>query len=107
VNPDFRDMLSALCDAGADFLVIGACALAAHGFPRATGDLDLWVRPTPENAERVYRAPGTFGAPMSRIRASDFYSPDVDYQIGVAPRRIDIAHPVSPIDGGVSRVASD
>lgn len=90
MNPDFRDMLSALCDAGADFLVIGAYALAAHGFPRATGDLDIWVRPTPENAQRVWNALRSFGAPTSRLRPNDFHSPDVVYQIGVAPRRIDI-----------------
>ena len=53
LNPDFKDMLSALSEAGADFLVVGAYALAAHGFPRATGDLDLWVRPTPANARQT------------------------------------------------------
>lgn len=90
MNPDFRDMLSALCDAGADFLVVGAYALAAHGFPRATGDLDIWVRPTPENAVRVWTALRQFGAPMSRISMDDFHTPDIVYQIGVAPRRIDI-----------------
>jgi len=90
VNPDFRDMLSALCDAGADFLVVGAYALAAHGFPRATGDLDIGVRPTPENAGRVWTALRQFGAPMSRISVDDFHTPDIVYQIGVAPRRIDI-----------------
>jgi len=58
MNPDFLEMLSALSDAGAEFLVVGAHALAAHGRPRATGDLDLWVRPTVENATRVYAAPG-------------------------------------------------
>ena len=90
LNPDFRDMLSALCDAGADFLVVGAYALAAHGFPRATGDLDIWVRPTPENAGRGCAALRQFGAPMSRISMDDFHTPDIVYQIGVAPRRIDI-----------------
>ena len=56
MNPDFVEMLSALSDAGADFLVVGAHALAAHGRPRATGDLDLWVRRTKENARKVYAA---------------------------------------------------
>lgn len=90
MNPDFRDMLSALCDAGADFWVVGAYAVAAHGFPRATGDLDIWVRPTPENAVRVWTALRQFGAPTSRICVDDFRTPDIVYQIGVAPRRIDI-----------------
>ena len=54
MNRDFADMLSALSDAGADYLVVGAYALAAHGRPRATGDLDIWVRPTAANAEKVW-----------------------------------------------------
>src|SRR5207247_275103 len=56
MNRDFVEMLSALRDAGAEYLVVGAHALAAHRRPRATGDLDLWVRPTPANARRVYTA---------------------------------------------------
>lgn len=56
MNRDFAEMLSAFSEAGAEFLVIGAHALAAHGIVRATGDLDIWVRPTRENAERVMRA---------------------------------------------------
>lgn len=53
MNPDYADMLFALSDAGAEHLVVGAHALAAHGHVRATGDLDIWVRSTPENAARV------------------------------------------------------
>ena len=56
VNQDFRDVLSALLRAGARFLVVGAHAMAAHGVPRATGDLDVWVDPAPDNAERVWQA---------------------------------------------------
>jgi hypothetical protein len=58
-------MLCALSDAGAEFLIVGAHALAAHGHPRATGDLDIWVKPTAENAERVLAALRSFGAPLS------------------------------------------
>ncbi len=53
LNPDFRDMLSALCNENAEFLLVGAYALAAHGLPRATGDLDIWIRCSDENAHRV------------------------------------------------------
>jgi hypothetical protein len=63
MNRDFVEMLSALSDAGADYLVIGAHALAAHGYARGTRDLDIWVRPTPQNAARVWRALVEFGAP--------------------------------------------
>jgi hypothetical protein len=48
LNQDFHDMLVALCGEGAEFLVVGAYAMAAHGYPRATGDMDIWVRPTKE-----------------------------------------------------------
>ena len=77
LNPDFRDMLSALSAAKADYLVVGAYALAAHRFPRATGDIDLWIRPTKENAARVWEALVAFGAPTSRITVEDFSAPDV------------------------------
>ena len=90
LNPDYRDMLSAFADAGVEYLVIGAYALAAHGHPRATGDLDLWVRPTPENAERVMTALSAFGAPLMEMSREDFETPDTVFQIGVSPRRIDI-----------------
>ena len=55
MNRDFAEMLSALSDAGAEFLVVGAHALAAHGVPRATGDLDIWIRPSPDNVRRQLR----------------------------------------------------
>lgn len=96
MNPDFLDMLSALSEAGAEFLVVGAHAMAAHGYPRATGDLDIWVRPTPPNAELVWIAIERFGAPRRNISKADFYAPDVVFQIGVEPNRIDI---LTSIDG--------
>ena len=89
-------MLSALSAAGADFLVVGAHALAAHGYPRATGDLGIWVRPTPENAERVRQAIVNYGAPRRQLNRDDFCTPDTVYQVGVAPNRIDI---LTSIDG--------
>jgi hypothetical protein len=64
MNRDFFDMLSALCAEGVEYLVVGAYALAAHGFPRATGDLDIWVRPTAENAERIMRPSAHSGRPF-------------------------------------------
>lgn len=88
MNPDFRDMLSALSAEGAEFLVVGAYALAVHGLPRATGDIDIWVRPTEENAHRVWRALQRFGAPLLDLTVDDLRTPDVVLQIGVAPHRI-------------------
>lgn len=90
MNRDFVEMLDALSAAGAEFLVVGAHALAVHGHPRATGDLDLWVRPTPENAARVWNALVAFGAPLDELRVEDLAAPEVVFQIGVSPDRIDI-----------------
>lgn len=90
LNPDFRDMLSALSEEGVEFLLVGAFALAAHGLPRATGDIDIWVRRSEINARRIWRALNTFGAPRHGLTVDDLVTPDVVFQIGVAPRRIDI-----------------
>lgn len=90
MNPDFRDMLFALSDEGAEFLIVGAHALAAHGFPRATGDLDLWIRSSDENSERVWRALHAFGAPLFGLAIDDLTTPDLVFQIGIAPGRIDL-----------------
>ena len=97
MNRDFVEMLSALSAAGADFLIVGAHALAAHGRPRATGDLDLWVRPTPENADRVWSALQVFGAPLFDLAKADLASPAVVFQIGVPPCRIDILTEISGV----------
>jgi len=98
LNPDFRDMLSALNDAGAEFLIVGAYALAAHGMPRATGDIDIWIRPTAENAHLVWQALTSFGAPLSRLQIEDLATPDLVFQIGIAPRRIDILTSISGVE---------
>jgi len=91
-------MLSALSGAGADYLVVGAYALAAHGLPRATGDIDLWVRPTPPNATRVVAALRHFGAPMGDLTESDLVTPGTVFQIGVEPQRIDILTSIEGVE---------
>lgn len=98
MNRDFEEMLAALCDQGAEFLLVGAYALAAHGLPRSTGDIDLWVRPTPENAERVWKALIQFGAPLSKLTREDLQEPGVVFQIGLPPNRIDILNRISGVD---------
>lgn len=90
MNRDFVEMLAALSAAGVEFLVVGAYAMAAHGLPRATGDIDIWVHPTRQNAERVMRAVQSFGAPLFGLTMEDLLRPDTVFQIGVAPSRIDI-----------------
>lgn len=97
---DFRDALAAFVAHGVKFLVVGAHALAAHGVPRVTGDLDIWVEPTEINAGRVWRALAEFGAPLGslNIRESDFCRRDQVVQLGLPPYRIDIMTSISGVD---------
>jgi hypothetical protein len=96
MNPDFRDLLAAFNARGVDFLIVGAHALAAHGLVRATKDLDVWVRPEPQNATRVLAALADFGAPLQDLTVDDLSNPGLIFQIGVEPIRIDI---ITAIDG--------
>jgi len=89
-NPDFRDLFREFCDAKVEFLVVGAHAVIYYAEPRYTKDLDVWVNPTPDNAQRVWRALTSFGAPLQGVTPSDFTNPTVVYQIGLAPTRIDV-----------------
>jgi hypothetical protein len=98
MNRDFSEMLSALSDAGAEYILVGAHAMAAHGLPRATGDMDLWVRPSPENAERVWRALAEFGTPLDQLSQKDLTEPEMVFQIGVVPNRIDLLTSVTGVD---------
>ena len=90
MNQDFVDLLRAFIVHDVRFLVVGAYALAVHGRPRATGDLDVWIDPTAENAPRVMRALAEFGAPLTSVSAADFSQPGVVFQMGLPPRRIDL-----------------
>ena len=100
LEPDFRDMLSAFNDARVEYLVVGAFAMAGHGLPRATGDLDFWVRATPDNATRVVGALAAFGAQPDVATAQDFTTPDLVVQIGTEPLRIDILTTISGVEFG-------
>lgn len=96
MNPDFSEILSAFAAEGVEYLLVGAYAVAVHGLPRATGDLDLWVGTTGDNPKRVRRALERFGAPLDQLTLKDLTRPDVVFQIGVAPRRIDV---MTSVDG--------
>ncbi len=99
LNRDFWDLLEELKSANAQHLIVGAHALAAHGIARATGDLDIFVNATPENARRVYAALVAFGAPLGGHLTSpdDFASPGLVYQLGLPPRRIDVLTSISGV----------
>ncbi|OPL15757.1 MAG: hypothetical protein AVO39_07085 [delta proteobacterium MLS_D] len=90
LNEDYRDILQALSDEKVKFILVGAYALAAHGYPRATMDIDIWVMPSSDNAEAVLRALRSFGTPLHNITKKDLEEDGTVFQIGVAPRRIDI-----------------
>ena len=104
MTDDWYEALAALSAAGARFIVVEAHALAVHGVPRATQDLDVWVEPTRENAEKVWLALAAFGAPLEElgITATDFTRPDAVVQIGLPPDRIDVLTGIS----GVSEFAA-
>lgn len=97
---DTRDLLIELDQAQVDFIVVGAHALAAHGLTRATADFDVFVRPSRENAERLYRALLAFGAPLGAhgVETDHFTLPGMVYQLGLPPRRIDILTTISGLD---------
>ena len=98
LNSDFRDILSAFCEEKVEFILVGAYAVAAHGLPRATGDIDLWIKSSSENADRVWAALKRFGAPLSDLSKQDFITPGNVVQLGVAPGRIDILTQITGVD---------
>jgi hypothetical protein len=102
VNDDYHDILAALVEQEAQFLVVGAHALAAHGYPRATVDIDIWIESTPENARRVWRALAVFGAPLEdlQVRESDLARANIVAQFGLPPNRIDILTGISGLSFG-------
>src|SRR5205823_14479470 len=95
MNRDFVEMLCALSETGAEFIIVGAYALAAHGHPRATGDLDIWVRASADNAPRVRRAIEVFGMPVETIAVEELAAPGLVLQFGFPPERIDVMTSVS------------
>src|SRR3954451_8617759 len=97
MNPDFVDLLRAFADGEVRCLIVGAYALAVHGRPRATGDLDVWVDPTPDNAANVMSALHQFGAPTAQVSAADFSRPGVVFQMGLPPLRIDVLTEISGV----------
>ena len=96
LNQDFIDILSAFSEEKVEFLVVGGYAMAFHGFVRATGDIDLWICCSEENAQKVWRALQKFGAPLFDLNIEDLQIPGMVFQIGMIPSRIDV---ITQIDG--------
>src|ERR1044071_4205229 len=98
MNQDFRDLLAEFNAHRVEFLLVDAHALAAHGHVRATQDLDVWVRPSPENAKRTIQALTAFGAPLHDLTESDLSMPGLVFQIGVEPIRIDVLTAIDAVE---------
>jgi len=98
LNKDYKEILQCLTDENVKFLLVGAYAMAVHGYPRATMDIDIWVMPSSDNAQAVLRALASFGAPLQELTAEDLQKDDTVFQVGVAPRRIDIITGASGLD---------
>jgi predicted nucleotidyltransferase len=96
LNKDYKEMLQILLNNKVRFLVVGAYAMGAYGYPRATGDIDIWVEASSENSEKIHQSLSEFGAPLSEVTKTTFCEEGIVFQIGVAPRRIDI---ITKIDG--------
>ncbi len=97
VQEDFRDLLALFNANKVDYLIVGAHALAYHGVPRYTGDLDILVRPDPANARGILKALGEFGFGAVGLTADDFTIPDKVLQLGVPPVRIDIVTSITGV----------
>jgi hypothetical protein len=99
VSDDWADLLGALSESGARFLVVGAHAMAVHGVPRGTQDLDIWIDPERDNAERVWRGLAAFGAPLEDlgITREDLSRPGIVIQLGLPPNRIDLLTSISGV----------
>jgi len=96
LNKDFKEFIALLHSNAVEFLVVGAHALAAHGRPRYTGDLDIWINPVPPNIDRLIGALDAFGFVSLGLSAQDFMQPDAMVQLGYPPARIDL---LTTIDG--------
>ena len=90
LNTDWREFVESLNSNGVEFLLVGALAVAHHGLPRNTGDIDFFVRRDPTNAERIVQAIEAFGFGSLGLRASDFLGEAAVIQLRVEPRRIDL-----------------
>ena len=98
LNEDHKDMLRSLPGEKVRFIFVETYAHAAHGFPRATMDIDIWVMFSPENADAVMRALSRIGAPLQKLIKEDLLTPGTLFEIGVAPRRIDILTAASGLE---------
>ena len=94
---DFKDFLRLLDAEGVEYLLIGGYAVAYHGYPRATEDIDLWVASTPENAHCIATSLRKFGFDVPELDPSLFLKPDSIVRMGVPPLRIELSTTISGV----------
>lgn len=87
-QPDFLELLRLLNDEKVEYLIVGGYAVAAHGHPRFTRDLDIWVNPTIKNSRKIIAALDKFGFHSLGLKAADFIEPDTAIQLGYPPARV-------------------
>lgn len=97
LSQDFREFIKSLNDNGVHYLVVGGYAVAVHGHPRYTKDMDVWVEINPENAPKIVKALTQFGFGSLELTEKDFLDPDRVVQLGYPPNRIDILTTISGV----------
>lgn len=97
IQQDFKELFALFNEHKVEYLVVGSYALALHGAPRYTGDIDVWVRPHPDNAQRILSALRDFGFDSLDLTVEDFSKPDNIVQLGVPPVRIDLMTSISGV----------
>ena len=95
-SQDFREFIELLIKNKAEYLIVGGYAVGIHGHPRYTGDLDIWLNPTPQNAEQILKSVNEFGFSSFKLTLEDFTKPGNVIQLGYPPLRIDL---LTEIDG--------
>ena len=98
LNRDFKEFIQSLNDNAVRYLLVGGYAVALHGYPRYTKDLEIWVESTSDNAARIIKALQQFGFGSLELKESDFTTPDQVVQLGYPPNRIDILTSLSGVE---------
>ncbi|MHB8883196.1 MAG: DUF6036 family nucleotidyltransferase [Thermodesulfovibrionales bacterium] len=107
LNEDYKELLQILSENRVEYLVVGAYAMAMHGYPRATADLDIWVDASGKNSAAVYDSLAKFGAPVDCLTSHTFQESGLVFQVGVAPRRIDILTSIDGVEFGDAYVSRE
>lgn len=95
MNTDFKGFIALLNEHAVEYLIVGGYAVGYHGHPRFTQDLDLWVRPEKDNAQKLLKALAEFGFPVDKLSTDDFINPDSVFQMGQPPYRVDILNAIA------------